>query len=185
MENYYGRMVENLGKLKRNEEQMTPEQREKYKKPLQKLKQAIKDDATEMMLHFLIGGCRILKSDEKGMADFIEAAQRILDEDDGKTSKEAGRVLFATYDEEKFLEALIPLHYRIWYEAYGPVWLSHCIPTADPEYPYTNDIIKMEWEAKSSVWINREELSFTTMLPPTKELLEKRYQEDRTMVNGG
>lgn len=182
MENYYSRMVENLGKLKRNEEQMTAEQRERYKKPLQKLKREIASDASEMMRHFLICRCRILKNDEKGMADFTENVQRILDEDAGKTSKEAGRVLFSTYDEEKFLEALLPLHYRIWYEAYAPYWLNHTIQNPmNSEYPYHNDIIGMDWDAENGVWINREDYSFTLMLPPTKELLEERYREDRSI----
>lgn len=178
MDNYYDRMVENLGKLQRNETQMTPEQKEKYKKPLRKLKQEIADDATQMMRDFIYGGIRIPIEDKTGAEAFKKVRDEILEQDAKKVSKEASRALFKTYDLDKFMEALLPIHYRLWYEAYGPVWLSHCKATGDPEYPYHNDIIGMDWDQKSSVWFNREKVSWTLMLPPTKELLEAAYQSD-------
>lgn len=185
MENYYSRMVENLGKLRRNEENMTPEQRKKYEKPLKRLKTLIANDATNAMHDFLIGGVQILKEDREGMEMFSKTLEKILAEDAEAVSKEAGRVLFTTYDVEKFLEAMIPLRNRIWYEAYGPVWLSHCRETGDPAYPYRNDIINMDWDAASNVWFDREEKSWTLMLPPTKQLLRKEYLETYREENGG
>ena len=64
-------------------------------------------------------------------------------------------------------------------EAYAPVWLSHCRKREEPGYPYRNDIIQMDWEEKSGVWVDREKVSFTLMLPPTKELMEKQYAEEK------
>ena len=121
MDNYYDRLVKNLGKLKRNVDNMTAQQREQYKRPLQKLKREISADATSAMRDFLFGGIRILSVDREGLAAFTEKAKEIMQADGKKTAKEASRVLFSTYEIDKFLEALLPLHYRIFYEAYGPV----------------------------------------------------------------
>ena len=179
MDNFYDRLVENLGKLRRNEEKMTPQQKEQYKRPLQKLRRDIAQDATTMMKDFLCGGCRILKEDQKGIEAFTKKVKEIMEEDGEGAAKEASRVIFSTYSVDKFLEALLPIHYRILYEAYAPVWLSHCRKREEPGYPYRNDIIQMDWEEKSGVWVDREKVSFMQMLPPTKELMEKQYAEEK------
>lgn len=190
MANEYDRLVENLGKLQRNEGQMTEGQKKKYAAPLKKLKRQIAADASTVLRDFLVGGCRLMKRD-KDSADwkaFIRETERLIDEwvKDGG-NKAVAKVLFTTYSIEKFLEALLPIHYKVWYEAYGPYWLSHCTPTFEDEYTFTNDIIEMEWWAEHNEWMSVKMVDgkkepdlakgWTLMLPPTKELLDKDYAE--------
>lgn len=176
MEQKFDKLEQKIGKLQRNEKNMTPQQREQYIMPLRKLKMEIIRTAESIMHDFIFGGCLIPKEDSAGINIFNKKARQIIDEDGTKTAKEARDVLFSSYDISKFLEKLLPIHYRIFYEAYGPVWLSHCKKTEDPEYPYWNDIIKMCWEKNLSVWVDRKkEESFMLMLPPTKKLLENQY----------
>ncbi|MCD8366333.1 MAG: hypothetical protein LUC83_11185 [Clostridiales bacterium] len=181
---YLSRMIKNVGKLKRNMEQMTAEQQKQYEKPLRKLKKEIMVDAMDVINDFLLTGCMILADDKAGLDDFAGQANKIIAKDGNMAIDRAFNVLFATYDMDKFMEALIPLHYRIFYEAYGPVWLSHCRKVEDPEYPFRNDIIKMEWDVKNGFWTNRAERAFMTMLPPTAELLEKAYREEKEAMLG-
>ena len=187
----YERFKNNLGKLKRNEEQMTEEQKKKYAAPLKKLKSEIAADASELMKDFLVSGCRLLTRD-KDTADwkgFIRATDKITEEWISQGgNREVAKVLWKIYDIDAFFTSLLPLHYKIWYEAYGPYWLAHCTPTFEDEYTFTNDIIEMEWWAKHNEWaavkmedgkkVTDYEKGVTIMLPPTQELLEKRYKED-------
>ena len=187
----YERFKNNLGKLQRNENQMSEEQKEKYAAPLKKLKGEIKSDAIKVMWSFATGGCRKAKDD--GESEAWKTANKKTEEvmkewsSSGKIKK-AFEVLFQTYDIEMWLVALLPLHYKIWYEAYGPYWLSHCIPTFESEYTFTNDIIGMEWWAEHNEWaavkvedgkkVTDYEKGVTIMLPPTREPLDKAYKED-------
>ena len=87
MDNFYDRLVENLGKLRRNEEKMTPQQKEQYKRPLQKLRRDIAQDATTMMKDFLCGGCRILKEDQEGIEAFTKKVKEIMEGEGGERGK--------------------------------------------------------------------------------------------------
>lgn len=182
MDDYFDRLVENLGKLKRNEEQMTPEQKERYKKPLKKLRQEIAKDATSMMREFLFMGFRLLKGDEEVNEGFYRRANEILKEDEEAAAKNASHVLFSTYDVDKFLNSLVPLRNRLAYEAYGPVWLSHCQPTLDRKYPFRNDIIGMDYDAECKVWVDREQNAVMVMYPPTAEMLAEEYEKEKAEI---
>lgn len=191
MASQYERLVENLGKLKRNETQMTKEQREQYKKPLLKLKQEIADDATEVMKSFVTLGMRLANGD-KGSEDWrnvIKATERIFNEwaEQGKL-KEASKILFTTYDLDKFLEALFPIRSTVWHLAYGGYWLKHITETGEQEYPYYNDILDMYWWKEHHEWAatkieNGKRVTdyyggVTIMLPPTKELIDAEYKAE-------
>lgn len=170
---------------------MTEEQKKRYAAPLKKLKHEIAKDATVVMNEFLVSGCRPMKRDKDSAnwKGFIRAADGFIAEwVKAGGNKDASKVLFKTYDIDAFLEALLPIHYKIWYEAYGPYWLSHCTPTFESEYTFTNDIIGMEWWAENSEWMSVKmvdgkkepdlQKGWTIMLPPTQELLDKAYKED-------
>ena len=191
MASQYERLVENLGKLKRNETQMTKEQKEQYKKPLLKLKQEIADDATEVMKSFVTGGMRLAKGDKDSdeWRNVIKATERLFNEwgEQGKL-KEASKILFTTYDLDKFLEALCPIHSTVWHLAYGGYWLKHITETGEQEYPYYNDILDMYWWKEHHEWAatkieNGKRVTdyyggVTIMLPPTKELIDAEYKAE-------
>ena len=195
MADFYERLTENLGKLQRNESQMTEEQKKQYAAPLKKLKNQICQDATEAMKQFVTMGIRILKEDEDSeeWKNVIRAIEKISDAHaEAGTVKKASKILFETYDLDKFFESLCGFHTDVWYKAYGPYWLKHCKPQDDPEYPYHNDIIDMDWWAEHNEWAKTKIENgkratdyfggVTIMIPPTKELLDKAYEEEREQV---
>lgn len=187
----YDRVTENLGKLQRNETQMTEEQKKKYAAPIAKLKKEIAADATELMHQFIMSGCRMVDRDKetadwKAMIRKVEEIMKNFRE--SGESKKVSKVLFTTYSLDKFFEALLPVHNKVWYEAYGPYWLTHCTPTFEDEFTFTNDIIGMEWWDQHNEWAavkivdGKKECDYqkgvTIMLPPTRELLDGAYQKD-------
>ena len=190
MEDYYNRLVENLGKLKRNETQMTAEQKEQYKKPLLKLKKEIAADATEAMKEFITMGMRLGEDpDSETWKSVIRETNRLLDDwiDRGKL-KEVSKVLFSTYDIDAFFTALCPIHTTIWFKAYGEYWLTHIKETGEQEYPYYNDILDMWWRKEANEWAKTKIEDgkrvtdyfggVTIMLPPTKALLDEEYEKE-------
>ena len=190
MENYYDRLVENLGKLKRNETQMTKEQKEQYKKPLQKLKQEIADDATDAMKSFITGGMRLGEdADSEDWKSVIRETEKLLDEWESEGNlKEVSKVLFTTYDLDAFFTALCPIHTTVWFKAYGTYWLQHIKETGEQEYPYYNDILDMHWWKEANEWAKTKTENgkrvtdyfggVTIMLPPTKALLDEEYEKE-------
>ena len=154
MEDYYNRLAENLGKLKRNETQMTERQKEQYKKPLLKLKKEIATDATEAMREFITMGMRLGEdADSENWKSVIREVNRLLDEwIDKGCLKEVSKVLFKTYDLDAFLTALCPIHTTVWFKAYGTYWLKHIKETGEQEYPYYNDILDMHWWKEANEW---------------------------------
>ena len=94
--NIFTEMDEMLGKLRRNEEQMTEAQKKQYAVQLLALKKKISKSATEICRSFLLCGIRILKEDENNEA--IERINMILAEEIARGAlKEASRILFSTY----------------------------------------------------------------------------------------
>jgi len=166
MGNVYEEIGENLGKLKRNEEQMTPEQKEQYKKPLKALQKKIASQASEILQSFLLMGVRVMKDEmtkemEERLSGIIKEEQPVIDR--------ASKILFSTYDVQKFLDAALSVEERIFHEWYGPYWVAHC--KVQPDGTIYNDIIKMAWDDNLKMWVNPEEKSFTIMLPPTMDAI--------------
>nr|DAS03444.1 MAG TPA: hypothetical protein [Caudoviricetes sp.] len=191
MADFYERLMENLGKLQRNESQMTEEQKKQYAAPLKKLKNQISEDATEAMKQFITMGMRITKEDKNSedWKDVIRATEKLMDEwqSQGKL-KEASKILFTTYDLNKFLEALCQIHTTVWVKAYGAYWLKHITETGEEEYPYYNDILDMHWWKEANEWAKtkiedgKRVMDYfggvTIMLPPTKILLDEEYKRE-------
>ena len=194
MENTYQEFTEKLGKLQRNETQMTERQKVIYADQLKNLKRKIAASASEIAKGFITGGIRILKKDPPETKDeCINRIKAIIDQEiEAGAMKKASKVLFTTYDADKFLEALLPIRYRVWYEGYGPYWCKHCyLPDQEEierkgwgDYWAYNDIIGA-WYSKHNVWVYKDG-AVTIMLPPTMELIRREYkQEKERIANGG
>ena len=137
-----------------------------------------KDLAVDMAKSFLLSGLRIKDSDSGGL---IADVQRIIDGSRKQISR-AVKEFMSDADTDSFLLSLLPVHYRILYEAYAPYWLSHCKPVTDrdqdAEFTYYNDLIDMYWAAGWDEWKTKGRLQVTVMLPPTKGLMIKAYRDD-------
>lgn len=191
MGNIFTEMDEMLGKLRRNEEQMTEAQKKQYAVQLLALKKKISKSATEICRSFLLCGIRILKEDENNEA--IERINMILAEEIARGAlKEASRILFSTYNVDKFLEALCPVHDRVFYEGYAPYWIEHCDVYNEEgkqthgggEFSAWNHIIDIGWIEEYGVWKKKDEMCWMIMLPPTMELIQKEYEEAKKRYAG-
>lgn len=191
MANIFTEIEEKLGKLRRNEEQMTEAQKKQYAVQLLALKKKISKSATEICRSFLLCGIRILKEDENNEA--IERINMILAEEIARGAlKEASRILFSTYNVDKFLEALCPVHDRVFYEGYAPYWIEHCDVYNEEgkqthgggEFSAWNHIIDMGWIEEYGVWKKKDEMCWMIMLPPTMELIQKEYEEAKKRYAG-
>jgi len=188
----YKRALENLGKYQRNISQMTEAEKVRYKAPLMKLKKTIADDINVFQMDFMLSGCRFAprETDTGDWKGCIRRFTKIYEEyaDSGEWSRPFNKVLMKTFSIDKYLESLLPMHYRFWYEGYGPYWLEHCSPTFEKEFTFQNDIIGMEWWEEYNEWAEvkiengKKTVDYyggvTIMLPPTQDLLEKAYKED-------
>ena len=175
---------EKLDKLRRNETQMTPEQKIAWKKNLQAFRNQIIADANEILSSFLFGSMEVLKEDEAAIDQIIARIKKLAETDwwNGQM-KNAKAVLFGTYSLDSFLDAICRMHTEVWYKAYGPYWVSKTI--TDPTTgEMTNPIVdaiwgeKFAWSAEHRQWEGKEKLTWTIMLPPTMELLKKSYEEE-------
>lgn len=189
MENLYGETVKKLEKLRRNEDQMTDAQKIQYKEQLRQFKICIFTSAIKILESFLYMGTRC-RMDDLEVKDMMDAIKRInKEEQKAGELKRLQKVLFTTYSLDKFLGESVRWHNRIWYEAYAPYWLTHVTKHDNPEYPYYNDLIDMYWWDKCNEWaatkiedgkqVTDYHKGVTIMLPPTKELIEKEYAEER------
>ena len=137
-----------------------------------------KDHAIEMAKSFLLSGFRVKETDSGELAQDV---QRIMDEEKKRISL-AVKEFMSDADTDTFLLSLLPVHYRILYEAYAPYWLSHCRPVEDRdsevEFTYYNDLIDMYWAGAWSEWKKKGEWCVTIMLPPTKGLMIQSYREE-------
>ncbi len=193
MENTFQEFTEKLGKLQRNETQMTERQKVIYAAQLKALRSKIAASATGIAKGFILGGIQILKKDPPETKDeCINRIKVIVDQEVGAGAmKRASKVLFTTYDADKFLEALLPIRQRVWFEGYGPYWCQHCKPytgsgMSGKPLTYWNDLIGMGWNPEYSVWEKEKEICWTLMLPPTIKLVRREYkQEKERIANGG
>lgn len=186
MQNTFQEFTEKLGKLQRNESQMTERQKVVYAAQLKSLRSKVAALASEIARGFIIGGIQILKADPPETRDRLtsKVAAIINQEKAAGTIKAASRVLFSAYDTDKFLEALIPLHDRVWFEGYAPYWCQHCRPytgigASGQKLTHWNDIIGMGWNPERGLWEKESEICWTVMLPPTMELAATEYEKER------
>lgn len=144
-----------------------------------------KDEVNKLVKDFLFSGMPIAKEDEDGAAlnPVVDAIKDIFDKHMPEI-RIAAEEYATTEDLDALILSLLPVHNLIWYEAYGPYWLSHCKPVSDdPDYTFFNDLIDMYWHWKHQVWSKKEETCVTIMLPPTKGLLALDYAEAVESLN--
>ena len=91
-------------------------------------------------------------------------------------------------DQDAFFLSLLPVHLRIWYEAYSPYWLKYCHPVSecddDAGFTYYNDLIDMYWVGKWQEWKRKDKWEVMIMLPPTKGLVLLQYREEMMRLDG-
>lgn len=185
-ENTYTQFIEKLGRLQRNETQMTDDQKLQYEAELGALKKKIAGYAAEIAREYIIGWTPLKK--DLASNECVERIQAITKSERTKAEyKAALKILFDTYDINRFLEALLPTHYRVRYEGYAPYWLVHCKPYTGKtkngdELTYWNDLIEMGWNEEHELWY-KESGSVTMALPPTQELVNKKYYRELTMLS--
>ena len=179
-----------LGKLQRNESQMTATDLKKYEKPLRKLRNDIIEKVADLVKSFTLMSVRFAEGENKEVIDKIcSNIQMIVDEvGAGGRPVEWRDYLFRTYDVNAYLSASVFLKDRIDYEAYVPYWCEHCKirkmkPEQDPfgQHPeeweaYWNDIIGMWWDPDSQLWIYPDRIGWTIKFRPTIEENEEDYK---------
>lgn len=172
----YEEYQDKLRKLRINREKVPLQVLQtKYKEPYRQLLQEIKKLSEEILKSFVFGGMKFDLENESELKEFISAAQAVIDqEEEVGTFQEISQAVFQEYDAEKMLDiAARKILWRVWYEAYAPYWIKHCILQCDGNVIW-NDLIKMKWDAGSGVWTSMDGESFTLMLPPTRELIKQQ-----------
>lgn len=146
----------------------------KYAKPYKELLNQISQQAKDVLIQVIFSHA-FIEQDQAGFQEYVRVSNEIAAEETRKgTFRELGRILSREYDVDKFLEeACRRIWPRVWYEAYGPYWLKHCIRQQDGRI--RNEIIDMIYNPEYRIWEAEDGLSFTLMLPPTPELLREEY----------
>ena len=175
----YGELVSLLGKLKRNEEQMSPEQREEYAGRLEARRKRIRSLALAAGRQFMFMGVRILEGDSYA----LDQVRSVLSENEIRDAERAAlAVLFSSYDLDDYLTELLPVQLKIYYLGYGPYWAAHCKPVKDKddeaEFTYYNNLIGMYWCPALGEWKRKNEWAVTLRLPPTMELIREEYRRE-------
>lgn len=181
MEDDWRTYLEKVEKLKKNREKVPLEVlKTKYKIPYSALLQEIKTKTEKVLLQFLVGGLPFKKGEGSEVQAFIQRVNKILAEEKAAgTFREISRAVFAEYDPEKALEvAAAKVWPRIWFEAYSPYWIRHCIRQEGGDV--WNDLIEMRWHDEWCIWLAPDGRSWTLMLPPTQELVRKELEKWRS-----
>ena len=170
------KLVTALDRLKRNETQMTEEQKTQYAPQLDALKQHIQSMALDTGRAWLYEGVRVSRHEPYA----LERIRSVLSENEiGDAERAALTVLFSCYDFGRYLDKLLPLRLKIYYLGYGPYWAGHCRPVTesdgDIQFSYYNDIIDMFWTEKLHEWRRKGKCEATIKLPPTIEMINEAY----------
>lgn len=163
--------------LKKNREQVPLEElRTKYKRPYTALLQDIKKKTEVMLFHSLIDGLPFNNNEKEEWRAFSLRVKKAFQEEKRcGTFRRITQAVFHEYDPDKALEiSALTLWPRIWYQAYGPYWLKHCIKQDNGEI--WNDLIQMKWNSGTQTWRSKDGSSCSLMLPPTEELLREDEQ---------
>ena len=137
-----------------------------------------KEKAVGLAKSFLLSGLRVRADDgeqvEKEIQRIVDGSKRLI--------SRAVKEFMSTGDMDSFALSLLPVHYRILYEAYAPYWLKHCKPVSDHDedaaFTYYNDLIDMYWVGAWGEWKRKGKWEVTIMLPPTKGLVVYSYKQE-------
>lgn len=138
-------------------------------------------EANELAEAFLFSGMPVAGNEERELDETADAIRLILNQNMNEIRIAVKRYL-DDGDQDAFFLALLPVHLKIWYEAYAPYWLKHCHPVADhddeAEFTYYNDLIDMHWVGEWQEWKRKDKWEVTIMLPPTKGMILLQYREE-------
>lgn len=189
----YQKTAEKLGKLGRNEAQMSEVQFVQYEEVLKKCRKEILAGVKQIFCTFCTPKLTVLKSDLPFASDEIRESVRKI-ATDAQTKEEIKRLkstLFQTYSLECVLDTAGSLENRILYEAYAPYWVSKCVKTEAPSgakrmgvfgEAWYSLILDMYWNEKCCLWVSAKETAWRIDLPPTKELCMAEYEEKKQKV---
>lgn len=190
--NIYSETAEKLGKLRRNEEQMSDGQRLRYASVLKKYRREIIAGAGQILRQFWISGLLVEK--DSLLDNLCDSALNIINDEFAKGEmKRLVDILFQTYSLNEFLNAACMVRSRILYEAYVEYWLEKCIQKPLPNgIPWAgipssgsvwyNRMIDMYWQSEYRVWVSESKTAWRGCLPPTKELCESEYAKERKVM---
>ena len=115
------KLRKDLESLERNERLMSPEQKKQYALQLERRHKRIKSLALKEGRDFLFSGV-LLGDDGKYIPERIRS---MLGQNEIADAERAAlTVLFESYDLDRYIDILTPLHYKILYQGYGPYWAS-------------------------------------------------------------
>ena len=175
----YEELLEKLGKLKRNEAQMSQEQRERYAPQLEKMRKRIQSLALTFGRSFLFYGMVFARGDE---TEVTRVRAVLLENEIRDAERDALAVLFSSYDFDEYLRVLLPVQIKLFHLGYGPYWVRHCREVSDKdseaEFSHYNDLIDMYWVPAWHEWKRKDKWEVTVMLPPTMEEIREVYEKE-------
>lgn len=189
----YQKTAEKLGKLGRNEAQMSEVQFVQYEEVLKRCRKEILSGVKQIFCTFCTPKLPVLKSDLPSASDEIRESVRKI-ATDAQTKEEIKRLestLFQTYSLECVLDVASSLENRILYEAYAPYWVSKCTKVKAPlgaermgvfGEAWYSLILDMYWNEKCCLWMSAKETAWRIALPPTRELCMAEYEEKKQKV---
>jgi hypothetical protein len=149
--------------------------------PIKPKEPMTRKEADELAETFLFSGMPVAGSEDPELGETVDAIRIILNHHMNEIRAAVKRYL-NDGDQDAFFLSLLPVHLKIWYEAYVPYWLKHCHQVSDrddeAEFTYYNDLIDMHWVGKWQEWKRKGKWEVTIMLPPTKGLVLLQYRED-------
>lgn len=171
-------LLKAVDRLKRNETQMSEEQKRQYAERLKSLREHITSLALKVGRAFLTEGVRLsAPSDGPRVMNMIHS---VISESEWTKAEEAAlTTLFHSYSVDSFLTALCPIRNKAFYQGYGIYWAEHCSPVTESDgdihFSYYNDIIDMFWTEKLHEWKRKGKWKVIAMLPPTMEMINEAY----------
>lgn len=152
----------------------------KYAKGYNKLISDLYEMAADILREIICDGMFTMTVDiaeRKELSDRIN--QIIYAEGKAGIGKELRRAIFQEYDPEKFLDIAVKrLHFPAWYQAYAPYWVSKC--QKEPDGRIRCSLLpEFYWSESCQIWIREKNgtWEFTSMLPPTMEMVRKEQEE--------
>lgn len=191
----YQKTAEKLGKLGRNEVQMSEVQFVQFENVLKRCRKEILEGTKQIFCTFCTPKLPVLKSDLPSASDEILGSVRQI-VTDAQTKEEIKRLkhtLFQTYSLECVPDAAGFLRSRILYEVYAPYWVSKCVKVEAPSgtgrmgvsgEAWYSPILDMYWNEDCRLWVSAKETAWKIDLPPTKELCMAEYEEKKQKTIG-
>ena len=178
------KLNQDIATLRKNRENVPLELlKTKYKKPYAKLKEEIRAQLEIYLKELTLLGILKIGPDltPEKQKEMAEKIQSIIDE--GVAAgyvKEISHAVFEEFDLKK-AENIACGYFtsRVQYEIYAPYWLQHIHQEENGRY--TSDLLQgMTWHPENGgVWVDFSEPSFTLMMPPTQEEIDKKHKEDQ------